>query len=112
LEDPNVMSKHKVKRPAPETTTQDLVAPPEATTAATTATTTKPESIVDEVFDVVTGWAAEGLVVAKRGLEASARWLDARAKVMGELADKLSSTSRAGAAAPGGSPAPSDAQRA
>jgi hypothetical protein len=100
LEDRNAMSKHKVKSPAaaPETTAQELVAPP-----ATTATTTKPESIVDEVFDAVTGWAAQGLGVAKRGLEASARWLDARAKVMGELADRLTSTSRAGAAAPGGS---------
>jgi hypothetical protein len=53
------------------------------------ATAKKRESVVDEVFDTVTAWAAQGLVVAKRGLEASAKWLDGRAKVVGELATKL-----------------------
>ena len=56
------------------------------------ATTKKAESIVDDVFDTVTAWAAQGLTAAKRGLEASARWLDGRAKVVGDLADKLASS--------------------
>ena len=51
----------------------------------------KPESLVDGVFDAVTAWAAQGLTVAKRGLEAGARWLDGRAKVVGELATKIGS---------------------
>lgn len=88
------MSKHKNKTPAthapetPETmeTTQELAKGP--------APVAKPESVVDEVFDVVTAWAAKGLVAAKRGLETSARWLDERAKLVGELANKLASTSR------------------
>jgi hypothetical protein len=54
---------------------------------------------VDQVFDKVTAWAAEGLSVAKRGLEASARWLDGRAKVVGELAVKLGSNARPPSAA-------------
>lgn len=90
------MSKHKHKTPAAstiESTTQDLTA-----ASASTAAATKPESVLDEVFDTVTAWAAQGLDVAKRGLEASARWLDARARVVGELATKLASTSRAGTA--------------
>ena len=49
----------------------------------------KIDSVVDTVFDAVTTWAAQGLTVAKAGLEASARWLDARAKLAGELATKL-----------------------
>jgi len=47
------------------------------------------DSIVDAVFDTGAAWAVYGLGTAKRGLEASARWLEARAKVMGELATKL-----------------------
>lgn len=89
------MSKHKHKTPAAsttESTQQELTAP------ATSAATTKQDSVVDEVFDTVTAWAAQGLDVAKRGLEASARWLDARAQVVGELATKLASTTRAGTA--------------
>jgi hypothetical protein len=49
----------------------------------------KVDSIVDTVFDTVTTWAAQGLTVTKVGLEASARWLEARAKDAGELAKKL-----------------------
>ena len=74
------MSKHKQKT-APATET--------AKALATEPSAEKPESIVDEVFDTVTAWAAKSLSVAKRGLEASARWLDARAKVVGALATKL-----------------------
>jgi hypothetical protein len=47
------------------------------------------DSIIDAVFDTATAWAVYGLGAAKRGFETSARWLDARAKVMGELATKL-----------------------
>jgi hypothetical protein len=65
------------------TKTSELVATEEIPTAK------EPESIVDEVFDTVTAWAAKGLAVAKRGLEASARWLDGRAKTVGDLASKL-----------------------
>ncbi len=83
------MSKHKEKSAAAHESKQALAVG--ATAAATTdaVTGTKPESIVDEVFDKVTTWAAKGLGAAKRGLEASARWLDARAKLVGELATKL-----------------------
>jgi hypothetical protein len=52
-------------------------------------TAKKLDSVVDNVFDKVTAWAAQGLTAAKKGLEASARWLDGRAKVAGELATKL-----------------------
>lgn len=48
-------------------------------------------SIIDAVFDSATAWAVYGLGASKRGLEATARWLEARAKVMGELAHKLAS---------------------
>ncbi|MDB4935630.1 MAG: hypothetical protein JWP87_2602 [Labilithrix sp.] len=57
--------------------------------ASAAAANAKRDSVVDDVFDTVTAWAAQGLVVAKRGLEASAKWLDAQAKVVGELANKL-----------------------
>lgn len=87
------MSKHKDKTAAAESTKALAVEATAATTTAANGTdaaaTTKPDSIVDEVFDTVTAWAAKGLGAAKRGLEASARWLDARAKVVGELATKL-----------------------
>ena len=49
----------------------------------------KIDSIVDNVFDKVTAWAAQGLTAAKKGLEASARWLEGTAKQAGELATKL-----------------------
>lgn len=84
------MSKHKEKTAAATESTKALAVDATAATAATaTSTTKKPESLVDEVFDTVTAWAAKSLGAAKRGLEASARWLDARAKVVGELATKL-----------------------
>lgn len=98
------MTKHKEKK-AEETSKQELTAPPAATAA-------KPESVVDEVFDVVTAWAAQGLGAAKRGLEASARWLDDRAKVVGELATKLASTSRASKASSGAAEGAASAQSA
>jgi hypothetical protein len=50
----------------------------------------KPGSVVDTIFDALTERAAQGLVAAKRALEASARWLEAQAKVVGDLATKLS----------------------
>lgn len=59
----------------------------------------KNESVVDDVFDAVTAWAAQGLTAAKRGLEASARWLDGRARVVGELATKLAAAPRQGESA-------------
>jgi hypothetical protein len=84
------MSKQKEKTAPATESTQALAVDATAATAATaTETTKKPESLVDEVFDSVTAWAAKGLGAAMRGLEASARWLDARAKVVGELATKL-----------------------
>lgn len=86
------MSKHKEKTAAAAESTKALAVDATAATATTAtapSTTKKPESLVDEVFDTVTGWAAKSLGAAKRGLEASARWLDARAKVVGELATKL-----------------------
>lgn len=48
-------------------------------------------SIFDAVFDSATAWAIYGLGASKRGLEATAHWLEARAKVIGELATKLAS---------------------
>lgn len=89
------MSKHPKEKPAatPDTTKQELVVEGSAAAKAH-------ESVVDEVFDALTAWAAQGLTAAKRGLEASARWLDGTAKVVGELATKLESTSRSSGAAP------------
>ena len=56
-------------------------------------TTVSPEkthdSVVDKVFDAAFLKAAQALVAAKKGLEASARWLEGRAKFVGELAKKL-----------------------
>lgn len=49
------------------------------------------DSMIDAVFDSATAWAVSGLGASKRGLEATARWLEARAKVMGDLANKLAS---------------------
>jgi len=46
-------------------------------------------SVVDQVFDAAFAKAAQALGGAKKGLEASARWLDGRAKFVGELAKKL-----------------------
>ncbi len=53
------------------------------------------DSIIDAVFDSATAWAIYGLGASKRGLEATAHWLEARAKVIGELATKLSSPAEA-----------------
>jgi hypothetical protein len=87
------MSKTKREKQAAEVETSGtLVAtegPGEA--ASTTASESEKESIVDHVFDTVTAWTAKGLEATKRGLEVSARWLDARAKAVGDLATKLSS---------------------
>jgi hypothetical protein len=47
------------------------------------------DSVVDKVFDVAFAKTAQALVAAKHGLEASARWLEGRAKFVGELAKKL-----------------------
>jgi hypothetical protein len=52
-------------------------------------TAKKLDSVVDQVFDTVTAWVAQGLTATKKGLEISARWLDGRAKVAGDLASKL-----------------------
>jgi hypothetical protein len=50
------------------------------------------KSVVDTLFDTVTIQTAKGLVVAKDALETVARWLDGRAKLVGDLATKLAST--------------------
>jgi len=65
--------------------------------------TNEKDSIIDAVFDTATAWAVYGLDAAKRGLETSARWMDARAKVTGELAKKLAAPAvpAAEAASPG-----------
>jgi hypothetical protein len=55
------------------------------------------DSVIDAVFDTATAWAVYGLGAAKRGFEATARWFDGRAKVMGELATKLETTAPANA---------------
>lgn len=47
------------------------------------------DSVVDKVFDTAFAKAAQALVATKKGLEASARWLEGRAKFVGELAKKL-----------------------
>lgn len=47
------------------------------------------DSVVDKVFDAAFAKAAQALVAAKKGLEASARWLEGRAKFVGDLAKKL-----------------------
>lgn len=107
------MSKHKHKTPTPaaepttEAATHELVAQPAASVDA------EPESLVDDVFDVVTGWVTQGLGLASRGLEISARWLDERAKLVGDLARKLESTSRRNASptATPSAPAPASAHQ-
>lgn len=52
-------------------------------------TTNEKDSVIDAVFDTATAWAVYGLGAAKRCFEVTARWLDQRAKIMGELATKL-----------------------
>ena len=47
------------------------------------------DSVVDKVFDAAFAKAAQALVAAKKGLEASASWLNARATFVGDLAKKL-----------------------
>ena len=68
----------------------------ETTTAKTEAGTKK--SVVDTWFDMLTLQTAKGLVVAQGALETVARWLDGRAKLVGDLASKLSSTTSGGPA--------------
>lgn len=70
---------------------------PAATAAAPASgeTPKKHESLVDQVFDTVIAKTAQGLVAAKKGLEATARWLEGRAKFVGELATKLAPEARA-----------------
>jgi len=48
------------------------------------------KSLVDTLFDTLTLKTAKGLIIAKDALETVARWLDTRAKLVGELATKLS----------------------
>lgn len=74
----------KATKKAPPTSKPDLAATAEGAPALE-----KTESVVDTAFDALNAWAVKSLAAAKRGLEASARWLDARAKVVGELATKL-----------------------
>ncbi|HVH47908.1 MAG TPA: hypothetical protein VM925_36490 [Labilithrix sp.] len=52
------------------------------------------KSVVDALFDALTLRAAKGLFATKDALEKVARWLDARAKLAGELATKLATPSR------------------
>ena len=69
---------------------------PAATAAApASGETKKHESLVDQVFDTVIAKTAQGLVAAKKGLEATARWLEGRAKFVGELATKLAPEAQA-----------------
>ena len=51
------------------------------------------KSFVDMVFDAVTNQTARGLSLGASTLKVVARWLDGQAKVVGEIATKLSSTS-------------------
>jgi hypothetical protein len=64
----------------------DVKAPAEAKTEAEAKTA---ESLVDTLFDTLTERAAKALVLAGRGLAASAKWLEAQAKLVGDLAAKL-----------------------
>jgi hypothetical protein len=77
----------------------------EATTE-TTEPSTQPEApppsfrgVVDDLFDVLTAQTVKGLVATRDALEVLARWIDDRAKVVGELATKLS-TAPSGSASP------------
>lgn len=54
---------------------------------------TKSKSTVDTLFDTLTVQAARGLVAAQNALVAVARWLDGQAKIVGDLANKLSTPS-------------------
>lgn len=78
------MTKPKDTKKAAPTSKPDLAAKAEAAPAPD-----KSESVVDTAFDALTAWAVKSLAATKRGLEASARWLDERAKLVGELATKL-----------------------
>jgi hypothetical protein len=78
--------------------TEEMKAEPTTLTDVTTEPKAEAsKSLVDTIFDTLTVRTAQGLVVAKDALEVVARWLDGRAKFVGELAEKLSSTSRAAA---------------
>jgi len=58
--------------------------------APETQTTEAPaESIVDTIFDTLTERAAKALLIAGRGLSVSAKWLEAQAKLVSDLALKL-----------------------
>ena len=61
----------------------------ETITAPAPTTEKTHDSVVDKVFDAAFAKAAQALVAAKKGLEASARWLEGRARFVGELAKKL-----------------------
>jgi hypothetical protein len=65
------------------------------TTTAPAPSEKSHDSVVDKVFDVAFAKAAQALVAAKNGLEASARWLEGRAKFVGELAKKLETEQQA-----------------
>jgi hypothetical protein len=60
---------------------------PTPSTPATTPTTSK----VDLFFDVVTARICRSLSATQDALTHAARWFDARAKVFGNLAEKLKS---------------------
>lgn len=81
-------NKAAVEAESPAAATATAAAPASGETAK------KHESLVDQVFDTVIARAAQGLVAAKKGLEATARWLDGRAKFVGELASKLAPEAR------------------
>jgi hypothetical protein len=80
------MSKKAEK--ADRTEKADFV-PGEVVTEKSHSPTESAGSVVDKVFDAAFAKAAQALVAAKKGLEARARWLDGRAKLVGELAKKL-----------------------
>lgn len=83
---------HNERKAAPGNTPTAEVANAEIVAAAPGAEATPAlarGSVVDVVFDRLTDFATKGLSVAKRGLEASARWLDGQAKRAGDLAIKL-----------------------
>lgn len=58
------------------------------------------KSTVDAIFDVLTSRTARALVAAQGVLTTAARWLDGRAKVVGELAAKLAPPPAASTTAP------------
>jgi hypothetical protein len=77
------MSKAKKTEETKTETTEAIEAAP------TPSEEKKPASFVDVMFDRLTTFTVKSLEVAKKGLETGARWLDARAKRVGEVATKL-----------------------